>query len=497
MKLNAIEIILDSSISMGEHTKSGKTKLEIVKELLIKLLVDEIIPSKNRGYIINIRYFIDCHVESIDPNHIIETLDLIVADGNRPLIKAINKSVDTLNNLNENYIKKIIVLSDGEDTCGGRIRDSIRNIKQQSRKTGNIIQVYTVKIGNVSDATEKDLKYIAKETNGEIYTIDIATNMDKMYSSIKRDFSAILKDDSYKNTRKYRIITMRTVLYFIAIFLLLFLSKLSCSLTSCSLTSCSLTSCSLTSGSLTSCSRNFKANTIKAKRCSDDQHNENTTTQRKHVNGINITLYTPTSPSKKDIKAITYNYKNNKVIILQNLFSSGESEFDGVTFIKNILNNELDAKRIIKNISIIGHTDLEKIRRKIIDKNKYCSSKNITTNTNQCLGEIRSQSIKNLIIDTDCHLNTSKITVGYDNDFFLQGTNNRLGETLIKAMNISKEIQSIKEELLIPSRYDISSIRNSEKIQAAIQENINQHKENSYKIRFLPFRSVVVIVNYQ
>jgi len=97
--------------------------------------------------------------------------------------------------------------------------------------------------------------------------------------------------------------------------------------------------------------------------------------------------------------------------------------------------------------------------------------------------------LKLLLFCLKCSFNN--IIYKYDDDFFLGHINRELNNTLWKALELEATIDELSKKLNINKfDYDIKEVRNNEEIQNKIRNN-----QKSYRKKFTPFRSVVIIVD--
>ena len=162
----ALEILLDFSSSMTE-------KLDLTK----KAILDDIIPKLDFTSKIGIKTFStkNAHEPFINPvlplsitnkEQIIETIfSLPNPSGNTPIAAALKESVNSLKEYTA-FEKKIILITDGEENCGGDYILEIENAK----KSGINCQIHIIGIGLTKDAETK-AKSISNLTNGSFSSI--------------------------------------------------------------------------------------------------------------------------------------------------------------------------------------------------------------------------------------------------------------------------------------------------------------------------------------
>ena len=447
MAKNLVEIILDSSGSMQEPAFDKIEKFIIAKALLNEILEDILFPSSSKIFI---RYFRNCEVFKVNDY---QEINYVEAGGTTPLFKAIAISAHNLIKHGNGYRKSIIILTDGEDSCGEFSKEEIiEYIKENtSSKEKDKIAIYIIQIGNVSVQAEKQFEYFTKETNGKKYFINFNQNISTVIFDIKKDFKSIFKLNQY--IFKKIIWILRNFISFL-VFILFFLSL-----------------------SIYTINLEKKATT--------SIHKEVTSCSKKPVNGIDVTTCTFLKDTKT--QAIIYTHKNLEVIIFKD-FSSASSTFNQsrTLFLQDVFYSQMTPFKNIKNILLWGHSDLQRVKRddNVDSENHYCKSNHIKINSNECLGTIRTLSVKNAIDKLNYPF--SNISISYQNDFFMQNTNKILNGTLFKAMDLEDTVATLKKKLHINEIYNPQIVREEFKNK---EETLNQYKEE-----FSPFRSVVVII---
>ncbi len=175
MGLNAIEIILDTSESMGKRIFPSLdiTKLDLAKSILENLF-DEWDQS-DCGHKLYIKYNQKLSILSLKN---IEYLKNITDSGELSLSNVIDNSIKNLNTLDSHYKNRVIViLTDGKNNY--KIREPINS---------NII-IYTIEIGVDSKNKNLALNRLSEENRGiaYVYNGDIK-EIDKINSKIKKYF---------------------------------------------------------------------------------------------------------------------------------------------------------------------------------------------------------------------------------------------------------------------------------------------------------------------
>lgn len=167
-KSSGLEIIVDVSGSMNEAI-SGKSKMNIAKEVLTTTING--IPDTS---FVGLRVYGDqgtvaeknctdtrllAPIAKINKTDLISKINSLTPKGWTPIDYSLRQSK---NDFNPEYGKVIILISDGEETCGGDPCAAIKELKN----SGFDVTVHTVGF-DVGDVAEKQLKCIADATGGE------------------------------------------------------------------------------------------------------------------------------------------------------------------------------------------------------------------------------------------------------------------------------------------------------------------------------------------
>ncbi len=463
MGLNAIEIILDTSKSMGKRFPLlDIAKLDLAKDIL-KNLFDEW-NKRDCGHELYIKYNQKFTILSLKN---IEDLKDITDSGELPLSKVIDNSIKNLNNLDSQYKNRVIViLTDGQNNY--EIREPI----------SSNITIYTIEIRVYSKDKNLALSRLSEENRGISYVYNGDTEeQNKINSKIKKYF----KCKRFLSPGFFSVFIM-----FLLPVILAFLYK-----------GCNDTA--NINSFFTGCSSNHIKIGDTLQGCSSPQYA--TPKKIKKYIESNITCESHKKIKRcsfkdknKSVEAIIYDFSSKKIIALKN-FASGMSEIDNEykTFLKEVL-KESSIKKRITEIKIVGHTDLEQIdKKKNYPFNKNCKRQNEQNNTNACLGKERAFQVEQILKQSNYHF--TNIISKYDNDFFLGGTNKELNGTLWKYLDLEDKIDRIIQELgskKLRTRYyyDVKEVRKDKKIQNKIRK-----KKNDYRKEFAPFRSVVLIID--
>ena len=437
MGQNIIEIILDTSESMGEQIFSSwkVTKFDLAKEILVNLFTER--DKHNCTHSLSVRCVQNTRLIRMKD---INELNIINPQEKLSLSQVIENSIEELSNLDDEYQNKIlIILTDGKNKY---------DIEQEIDST---IKIYTMEIGGLKGTPNQNLKNLSNTSGGLSYSVLVENNSDKdiekMHSEIKK----------YLKCLKFPMVGLGSVFFIGLLYFLIPISFKSCQ------------------GQNSYFSKDFKDSNI-------------TSCQEITVNGIDSKkcVFLP----DKSIQAIIYRYDSSSVIVLKN-FVSAKSNITKrhQNFLKEIVKRVNINPSSIKKIQVFGHTDLESIdKNKAYYFNKNCESfYDVKKNTNECLGNERAFQVKKIISETDYGL--LNISAQYNDDFFMQNMNNKLGGTLWKVLDLNEETTLLMKKLGIENDYNIKNIRKDGKIQQKIQANKRWYQE-----KFKPFRNVIIVI---
>ena len=437
MGQNIIEIILDTSESMGEQIFSSwkVTKFDLAKEVLVNLFTER---DKHKcTHSLSVRCVQNTRLIKMED---INELNTINPQEKLSLSQVIENSIEELTNLDEEYQHKIlIILTDGKNQY---------DIEQEIDST---IKIYTMEIGGLKGTPNQNLKNLSNTSGGLSYSVLVENNSDKdiekMHSEIKKYFKCL----------KFPMIGLGSLLLIGLLYFLIPISFKSCQ------------------GQHSYFSKDFKDSSI-------------TSCKKITVNGIDSKkcIFIP----DKSVQAIIYRHDSSSVIVLKN-FVSAKSDMSKThqEFLKEIMQRVNLEPNSIKKIQIFGHTDLESVdKNKAYYFNKNCESfYNVKKSTNECLGNERAFQVKKIISETDYGLLT--ISAQYNDDFFMQNMNNKLGGSLWNVLNLNEETALLMKKLAIGNEYIVKDIRKNGKIQQKIQAD-----KRWYQQKFKPFRNVIVII---
>lgn len=178
------EILIDFSSSM-------KDKLALTKTIL----VNDIIPNLDYSTRIGIKTFsatinkkplikTTLPLSIINKEQIVNAINTLSSpDGNTPIAAAIKNSVDSLNEYLA-FDKKIILVTDGEENCGGNYTTEV----ERAKSDGINCQIHIIGIGLTPEA-EKQARNIASLSKGSFSPIQFAKGTVYNQTTIKQNLS--------------------------------------------------------------------------------------------------------------------------------------------------------------------------------------------------------------------------------------------------------------------------------------------------------------------
>jgi Ca-activated chloride channel homolog len=185
------EILIDLSGSMGNTLPGNIRKIDLAKDILI----DKIFPYISSADTVGIRVFggqcdMVGHLENI-PNANFKKLREFVLNqlpepnGSTPLALAIKTAVNNL--IREpNTHKEIYLVTDGEETCGGDVKDAADYAARNDVKC--VINI--IAIGELKEKAKEQFAYITHVTGGK--NINIGTKSTSP-ATIDRELSLLLE----------------------------------------------------------------------------------------------------------------------------------------------------------------------------------------------------------------------------------------------------------------------------------------------------------------
>lgn len=187
------ELLIDTSSSMGEMLPGNKRKMDLAKDILI----DKILPYISAADKVGIRLFGgSCSMvgglQNIPKANFKKLRDFILNDipepkGSTPLALAITTAVDNLK-LEPNAEKEIYLVTDGEETCGGNVKEAA----DYAASNGIRCKIHIISIGVITEEAIKQFEYITERTGGK--NISIGTKSTSK-ASIDNDLSLLLGTD--------------------------------------------------------------------------------------------------------------------------------------------------------------------------------------------------------------------------------------------------------------------------------------------------------------
>jgi len=203
----AILIILDASGSMSHQASYNKTKMFEAKEALEKVLREV-----DSSYLIGLRVYgsssfssnkyLDCQdsVLLVPPQpynraNIVNKLREIKPNGESPIGYSMRQAIKDLNSV-QAAEKKIILISDGQDTCGYDPCSFSRSL----RKNNLSFKMDVVGFGGIDLASKTQLKCIAHNLDGEFYSAD---NPEQLTKSLLKeiDYEHQVESSIYESLR--------------------------------------------------------------------------------------------------------------------------------------------------------------------------------------------------------------------------------------------------------------------------------------------------------
>ena len=196
----SILFILDASGSMNQRIE-GKSKLNIAKEVLAPLVED--LPSEAKVGLLVYGYKgkqKGCkNIELIAPlkignqSVIKSELTSMVAQGKTPIAASLEKGAEVMKSLPGK--KTMILISDGEETCGGKPIKAARRIREE---LGMDVVIHVIGF-NVKGKGKEQLAGIAQAGGGNYYSADNARQLKDSLAEIKQE---VVKEEPKEEPRK-------------------------------------------------------------------------------------------------------------------------------------------------------------------------------------------------------------------------------------------------------------------------------------------------------
>lgn len=200
-----IEILVDVSGSMSwdfdnnEVDDIEESKIEKTKQIII----NELIPTLDYNSMIRLSTFKagkNCKLkiksihkgEKTNKDELLEKVKKIGrVSGGTPIADAINYTIDKIKN-QESKDKKIILLTDGDETCDGDFRQAAKN----ATELGINCRIYIVGIGVLTEEASENFEEIAEITDGGFFHIgmDEDTSVENLRTELKPLFNRITVD---------------------------------------------------------------------------------------------------------------------------------------------------------------------------------------------------------------------------------------------------------------------------------------------------------------
>ena len=182
-----ILFIFDASGSM-KTSLQGKSKLSIAKEVMSDLVVDlpqdanvglEVYGNKEGAQCNSIEVMVP--LKKLDVGALRNAISSMIAKGKTPIAASLEKGAALLRNLPGE--KALILVSDGEETCGG---DPIVTAGKIRQEFGIDVVIHAVGFG-VDEKTKQQLLGIAQAGGGSYYSADSADELKKSLAKIKEE----------------------------------------------------------------------------------------------------------------------------------------------------------------------------------------------------------------------------------------------------------------------------------------------------------------------
>lgn len=198
MEKRAIDILFDVSNSMDEAFGDGKSKYSVAK----KLFLDQVVPSLTDSDFVGLRLFgyPKCEVFTaieLAQNNVANIRkafeNLPVPSGSTPLALALEISAEHLAELDVQD-RRIIVLTDGQEQCGGSVEAAIKLVNSLSVKIDDPLRVFLMGIGKLDPVTTKQLSELNSLTGGKLIHIEAAGDLPATEEYVKKSIFAKKED---------------------------------------------------------------------------------------------------------------------------------------------------------------------------------------------------------------------------------------------------------------------------------------------------------------
>lgn len=189
-KVPRLELIVDSSGSMGQIMTNNKTKMFYLKKMMKRFFKDQWKEKAEVGLrVYGARRKGDCKDNQLmfdfserNMSKVQTTVAGLFPIGRTPLFESVRLAVDDL--ASYDGPKRLIIFTDGEDTCGG---DPCK-MAEEMKKTGLDLKMFVVAI----DFDPKSKAYQNVACLGE--TTAVANNEDEMYDAFSKALNSANKD---------------------------------------------------------------------------------------------------------------------------------------------------------------------------------------------------------------------------------------------------------------------------------------------------------------
>ncbi len=199
---DVLMFILDGSGSMTTADKSGNIKMVAAKKML-KDISNQLDNTKTNVGLIGFSSGCRSTKLLIEPNnnnleHVVEVSNSIRASGKTPLAQSIKTAGMVLKDIKKKV--NIIIISDGEETCGG---NPVYEAKRLKSVYGIDAKIYVVGY-SVDNRTKYQLESLAKAGNGSYYAAKDASALNTIITNITDELD--IKSDNWEgNTYKFKI----------------------------------------------------------------------------------------------------------------------------------------------------------------------------------------------------------------------------------------------------------------------------------------------------
>lgn len=166
---NYISFVIDQSNSMRDHDPED-IRISLTKDFVNNLTEEDKISLITFGSRVTQRQSLTDNKEEF-----LKKLDNLRYVGGTNIYGAVNQAINSLNSIEGNKYKSVIIISDGEDTENSisKIHNAIQNAKEK-----NVI-VYSIGLTPNADSTL--LKKIADETGGQFYFASDANHLSDVF----------------------------------------------------------------------------------------------------------------------------------------------------------------------------------------------------------------------------------------------------------------------------------------------------------------------------